>query len=146
MKSKKLKKKYKKIVNVIERRIKEGSTALNRDIQLNKLIHEATVLAIKKGWVKYDKKKNPVPRNFGEQLLLVVTELSEAFEEYRTHHGFNEIYFKEGKPEGIPIEIGDAIIRLAHICGEFGINVVPAIRTKMAYNESRPYRHGGKLA
>jgi NTP pyrophosphatase (non-canonical NTP hydrolase) len=134
----------KKIIKKIAKKIEDAHKRLNRDILFGQLILETTDLAIRKGWVKFDKKKKMVPRNFSEQLMLVVTELAEALEEYRNHHGFNEIYFKDGKPEGIPIEMADVIIRIAHICGEFGINVVPAIRIKMAYNETRPYRHGGK--
>ena len=137
--------KYKKIASVIERKFREGNKKLNHDVSINQLINDDMVHLVKKGWLKFRKGK-VVRRNFSEQLMLVVTELAEAEEEYRNNHGFNEMYFLNGKPEGIPVEIADAFIRLAGICGEFGINVVPAIRTKMSYNEHRPIRHGGKKA
>lgn len=50
------------------------------------------------------------------------------------------------KPEGIPSELADIIIRVLDICGTHGIDIASAIADKMAYNETRSYRHGGKLS
>lgn len=69
----------------------------------------------------------------------------EALEEYRNGHGATEIYFSDsGKPEGIPTELADVIIRVLDYCGYAGINIDAAISQKHEYNKSRPYRHGGK--
>lgn len=48
------------------------------------------------------------------------------------------------KPEGIPSELADIIIRVLDICGANRIDIAAAIADKMAYNETREYRHGGK--
>jgi len=48
------------------------------------------------------------------------------------------------KPEGIPSELADIVIRVFDICGYYGIDLEAAIEEKMEYNESRPYKHGGK--
>ena len=48
------------------------------------------------------------------------------------------------KPEGIPSELADIIIRVLDICAYHGIDIAHAISDKMAYNETRPYRHGDK--
>lgn len=48
------------------------------------------------------------------------------------------------KPEGIPSEIADAIIRLCDFCGYYGIDIEHAIQEKMEYNKSRGHKHGGK--
>jgi NTP pyrophosphatase (non-canonical NTP hydrolase) len=53
---------------------------------------------------------------------------------------------KYAKPEGIPTELADIIIRVLDICANWGIDISAAIADKMAYNETRPYRHGGKLS
>lgn len=50
------------------------------------------------------------------------------------------------KPEGIPSELADIIIRVLDVCGFHGIDIAAAIADKMAFNETRQYRHGGKLS
>ena len=48
------------------------------------------------------------------------------------------------KPEGVVAELADVVIRVADLCGLYGIDLDQAIEEKMAYNSTRPYRHGGK--
>lgn len=48
------------------------------------------------------------------------------------------------KPEGIPSEFADLILRVLDTCGAEGIDIAGAIADKMAYNATRPYRHGGR--
>lgn len=84
---------------------------------------------------------------FGERIALCHSELSEALEAYRDvgEDGVCEVVYSDGgKPEGIPIELADVIIRIADLCGAYGIDLEKAIEEKVAYNTSRPYRHGGK--
>lgn len=56
------------------------------------------------------------------------------------------IYCPANKPEGIPIELADCIIRILDYCGKEGIDIEEAIKIKHEYNLTRPYRHGGKKA
>lgn len=49
------------------------------------------------------------------------------------------------KPEGVAVELADAVIRIADLCGFMGIDLEAAIVEKMAYNETRPYKHGKKF-
>ncbi len=72
------------------------------------------------------------------------SELSEAFEEHRAGHAVDEIYEKDGKPEGIPVELADTVIRIADFCGLHGIDLQQAIDIKLEYNKTRTYRHGNK--
>lgn len=89
-------------------------------------------------------------RTFGEVIALAHSELSEALEEHRTHKQPAETYYSfdaEGnkKPEGIPAELADCVIRIMDYCGRTGINLAAAILEKHAYNKTRPHKHGGKF-
>lgn len=99
-------------------------------------------IAKSKGW--YD----DGPRNTGEQLMLIVTEVAEAMEEVRKHGDRKLLYFsgKDSKPEGFAIELADVLIRVFDLAGSLGIDLDTAVTLKMDYNETRPHRHGGKLA
>jgi hypothetical protein len=94
-----------------------------------------------KGW------ESAGPELFAEKMLLVISEITEALEEFRDHRGLNEIYYNEdkpGKPEGIPIEIADAVIRIFDWCEANKVDLENALTLKMLYNKSRPFRHGGR--
>ena len=99
--------------------------------------------AVEHGWWEDD-------RSFPEIIALCHSELSEALEEYRKCHGVDDIWFlesKEGpdlKPEGVPIELADCIIRIFDYCGKYEIDIFEAIRMKHNYNKLRSYRHGNK--
>lgn len=104
-----------------------------RDLQ--KKAHDT---ALEKGWW------NPA-KTFGEQLALFHSEVSEALEEYRNGHEPNEIYTVDEKPEGVPIELADLLIRVFDTCEYYDIDLIGAIFTKMEYNKTRSHRHGGKV-
>lgn len=109
---------------------------------LNQLCKQAHENAKKKGW--WDAEKS-----FGELIALVHSELSEALEEYRKGNAPNEIIYLVGhgqpdKPEGIPIELADVLIRIFDLCGRYGIDLNEAVKIKMEYNKKRTWRHGGK--
>lgn len=109
---------------------------------LNALRDETTAWAKRKGW-------HDSPRSPGDLLMLAVSELAEALEEYRAGRALDEVYevedkFGQMKPEGVPIELADTIIRIADMAGRWGIDLDAAIEQKMMFNENRPYKHGGK--
>ena len=82
------------------------------------------------------------PRNLGEMLMLAVSELSEALEEDRS--GQPIVYFKDGKPEGVAVEIIDCIIRLLDTLTSLDliVSIEHILLEKLSYNNSRPYKHG----
>lgn len=49
------------------------------------------------------------------------------------------------KPEGVAVELADAVIRIADLCGHLGIDLDAVIAEKMAYNAGRPYKHGKRF-
>lgn len=104
---------------------------------LNTMAFDINEWAIQKGWWEPAK-------TFGELVALFHSEASEALEEFRNHHSPTEIYFKDNKPEGIPIELADLIIRVLDTCGHYGIDIEHAIQVKHEFNLSRSHRHGGK--
>jgi len=131
---------------------------------LNELAKEIHKNAADHGW--WDEE-----RSFGEIIALCHSELSEALEEYRGGNAGTyypcpigcparrgEITCRAGydrvkctnltappKPEGIPIELADCIIRILDYCGKSGIDIDEAIRIKHEYNKTRPWKHGGKV-
>lgn len=112
-------------------------TVTNKHYSINDFVHEAHQNAINKGWYED-------PKSFGDMIALMHSELSEALEDHRNGHGFRETYYEGNKPCGIPTELADAVIRIFDTCGYLGIDLESAIRAKMAYNFTRPLRHGGK--
>lgn len=120
-------------------------------MHLNELAKEVHQNAINKGWwdeeiVHESKCPHVVPKSIGEQFANFHAEISEAWEEYRKGKGMNEVYYVGDKPEGVPIELADLIIRVLDTCDAYNIDIDSAIERKMDYNLTRSYRHGGKLA
>lgn len=83
--------------------------------------------------------------SFCEAVALLHSEVSEALEAWRMK-GLSPWESDGGKPEGVGPEFADILIRLADYAERFGIDLEAEVHRKMAYNKTRPYRHGGKLA
>lgn len=107
------------------------------------LQHHVHELAKAKGWWEEE-------RGVPELLALIHSEVSEALEAYREQpEGFATYTIPvgpDGKPEGFAVELADAVIRILDCAEHLGIDLGRAILAKHAYNETRPYRHGGKRA
>ena len=88
------------------------------------------------------------PRSPLEAIALVHAELSEAVEEYRLDNKDLAAVRRAdgGKIEGFGVELADAIIRILDLCEHLGIDMESLLVEKAAYNKTRSYRHGGKLA
>lgn len=90
-------------------------------------------------------------RSVGEDVALMHSELSEALEEHRNGARPDQTYYEDldlslfKKPLGIPTEMADTIIRILHFCGRHGIDIDKAVEEKLQYNDTRGYRHGGKV-
>lgn len=109
---------------------------------IDQLCRDSHDTAVRKGW--YDTPRTPL-----ELLMLVVSELAEAVEEYRDPAvNLAEVRYRDsdGKPEGFGVELADAVIRIADLCGHLGIDLGEAVEVKASFNETRPHRHGNKRA
>jgi len=100
------------------------------------LQREVHRIAVDHGWWEQD-------RPIGEVLMLAVTELAEAMEAHRRGNPPSEAI--DGYTQ-VEEELADTIIRVLDLAAGAGLDLEGAVRAKMAYNETRPYRHGGKLA
>lgn len=89
-----------------------------------------------KGW--YDK-----PRRIGDEIALIHSEVSEAYEEVRVGRYETELD-PNGKPVGFASECADIFIRLLDTCNRMGVDLEKEFTLKMNYNEQRTYRHGNK--
>lgn len=99
--------------------------------------------AEKKGW-------HPVSSvNVPEKLALIHAEVSEALEDYRMSTTDDELVHPRwtgDKPDGFAVELADIVIRVFDLAEMLGIDIENIMQLKMAYNDTRSYRHGDKRA
>lgn len=105
---------------------------------LGELVAASYQQAIDKGWTVHE-----VP--VVEQVALIHSEASEALESWRENQPISWTDDK-GKPQGVASEYADILIRIGHYCRLLGIDLEYEVKRKLAYNATRPYRHGGKRA
>jgi len=87
--------------------------------------------------------------NIPEKIALIHSEASEALECYREIKIIKmlaEPAYAGTKPVGFISELADVVIRCFDTSYIIGGDLGKVILEKMAYNETRPYRHGNKNA
>ena len=83
-----------------------------------------------------------IPRNKGEMIALIHSELSEALEAVRHGNPPSEhIPDFSGEEE----EMADAVIRIMDYCAGHGLRLGEAIHAKYHFNVNRPKMHGKKF-
>jgi NTP pyrophosphatase (non-canonical NTP hydrolase) len=107
-------------------------------MQLSAICRRAWDCAERKGW--HTPADTPPAK-----LLMIHAEVTEAAEELRDGRDPRESYLDaSGKPCGFGSELADVVIRVADLAVVLGIDLEREIGLKMAFNETRPHRHGGK--
>jgi NTP pyrophosphatase (non-canonical NTP hydrolase) len=126
---------------------------------LRDMAEEVTEVNIANGWFESS-------RSFGDDIALLHSEVTEMLEAYRDGHLTNRYKFesedgfayavpgdpnferwaaaKLPKPEGLPSEAADVLVRLLDTCKRYDIDLFAAWREKLDYNRTRGHRHGGK--
>lgn len=118
---------------------------------INELAQEIHLNAKRKGF--FDE-----PKNIGEMLCLIHSEVSEALEADRKDHycGFevhtiealnNENFnteFVSGVKNTFEDELADVMIRVMDLAAFKGIDLEGHIKAKMRYNSTREHKHGKK--
>jgi NTP pyrophosphatase (non-canonical NTP hydrolase) len=99
----------------------------SKNNSISELCNQAFETAKSKGW-------HDQSRKFSEAIALIHAEASEALEADRRN---------EGK-ERVAEELADICIRVFDASVEFGVDLQTAILTKMEYNKTRSFKHGGK--
>jgi hypothetical protein len=101
----------------------------------NKLQAKAHANAVAKGFWDED-------RSDGESIALIHSEISEALEGLRNGNPPDDKVPQHGNAE---TELGDGVIRMMDLAGRKKWNVAQAMIDKMAFNDSRPHKHGRKF-
>jgi len=94
---------------------------------LYKMMDEVYVVTEANGW--YDDS-----RNFGVDIALLHSEVSEMFEGFRNNDWAN-----------VHEEAADIFIRLLDTCRRYNIDLEDEYEKKMKKNKERDYKHGGKV-
>jgi len=81
-------------------------------------------------------------RNPANKILLMITELSEAYEAVRHNNPADK-----DCPDfsNLEIELADCIVRILDFTEYNKLNLAAAILAKMEFNKTRPYKHGKKF-
>lgn len=111
-------------------------------MSLNRLSEEVHEIAKAKGWWDGPVDVAAVTR----ALLMMHSEISEAVEELRVVpvESLKVIVAEGEKPAGFAVELTDLIIRALDLAAAAYIDLDECYRAKVAYNRTRPHRHGGK--
>ena len=75
----------------------------------------------------------PLQRNVGELLMLIVSEVAEAMEGHRKNLPDDKLPHRSM----IEVELADAMIRICDASAGLGLDLAGAVAEKMAYNSTR---------
>ncbi len=110
------------------------------------MIQECYDLAAKNGW-------HEEPRPIYHSLMLVADEAMEAMKaeasglplDFKLKGNFDLHEYKAKGKETVVTELADVVIRCFDLAADYELDLTKAIIFKLIYNQTRGYRHGGKV-
>jgi NTP pyrophosphatase (non-canonical NTP hydrolase) len=90
-------------------------------------------IAREAGWWTDLKTGEPIKRNVGEALMLIVSEVAEAMEGHRKGLMDDKLPHRTM----LEVELADAVIRIADLAGGLGLDLGGALAEKLAFNMQR---------
>ena len=103
--------------------------------EINKMSQTASSDTAMRGFVQDD---TPVGR--AVKIALIHSEVTEILEAVRKPSPDKHLPHLSSEA----VELADTAIRVFEYAGSFGIDLGAAIEEKMAFNRTRPFKHGGK--
>lgn len=100
---------------------------------LTKAMQLAHKTASDAGWYKNPTTGEDIKRNFGEVLMLMVSELAEALEADRKGLMDDKLPDRDGRE----VELADCVIRIFDTAAALGLDVPGAFISKNRYNQQR---------
>lgn len=100
---------------------------------INEAMQTCYDASYKAGWYTNIETGEPLVRNKGERLMLIVTEIAEAMEGVRK--GINDDHLPHRKME--EVELADAIIRIFDYSRAANLDLAGALLEKLDYNAQR---------
>lgn len=117
---------------------------------LNEIADAVHSLAREKGWHEKEQSEGQFVETACNNQHNEVSELHEAYRNGTLH----SLCDKAAKMEAAGIqpltcmeeELADQVIRALDSSRRLGVDILSAVQRKHAFNATRPYRHGGKVA
>lgn len=103
-------------------------------MEIKQLVKDAHTIAVSKGWHKKE-------RSFEERIELCHIELRDAINRAKYSKNMSDVALVDDKYLGVAVELADVVIRIADICGLYGIDLDKVIEDKLKYNRTRKLIH-----
>lgn len=116
-------------------------------MNLNQIARKCHMQAVKSGFYSFEEDTRHFIARFCSNLHAEISELWEAFRKGQIDEPCDKPVQVHGRAMTCKEEeLADILIRTLDACSHLGIDADACVAAKMEYNESRPFRHGGKAA